>query len=90
MRAIIPRCGVSACEREEYCRGLCRLHYARTGRGTLLHQKLENHGQGPVRSCAVSGCEREHRAGGLCAAHARRVSRGRSLEKPLGETYGAR
>ena len=83
-------CGVSACEREEYCRGLCRLHYARTSRGVPLDQPVENHGQGPVRFCIVSGCGRERRARKYCDAHNRRVSRGQSLDEPLGWTYEAR
>ena len=82
-------CSVGWCERESYAKGLCRLHYVRTSRGTPLDQPVEDHCQGPIRFCSVAECDREHRAQGFCDAHYTRVSRDQSLNQPLGRIYGA-
>lgn len=62
-------CIVPLCERYDYCRRLCRLHYSRWRRygdpGEATRRKSPKH-TGP---CSVDGCGRPARTKGWCQTH---------------------
>ena len=64
-----PRqCTVDGCERINYAREMCSMHYqrfTRTGSTEIA----------APRKCSVDGCDRRHYSKGLCALHSQRMAR---------------
>ncbi|MBB3606658.1 hypothetical protein FHT40_006349 [Mycolicibacterium sp. BK556] len=72
-------CTVADCDREFYCRGLCRRHYEQWRRGAQLDAPLQRVAKGRYTTCTIDGCGRPHRAHRLCQLHYHRLWSGRSV-----------
>lgn len=60
-------CSVDGCDRVEYGKGLCNMHYQRWRKhGDVNHARPKRVG---VEPCAVDGCGKLVKARGWCAAH---------------------
>lgn len=60
-------CSVDGCDRVEYGKGLCNMHWLRVRRhGDVNHTRAKRVGVDP---CAIDGCEKLQVARGWCTAH---------------------
>lgn len=73
-------CTFDGCERDPYCKGLCRSHYRQQNKGQDLRPLLETYPE----ICRESGCDRpvEVKARSLCGRHYSQLRRSGAIGDP--------
>ncbi len=72
------KCKVKKCENEYYCKGYCRMHYARILRnGTLTRKTMINEG----KICKVRNCDIKSKTKGYCGKHFSKIKKTGTLKK---------